>query len=166
MNDNILESRDKTYQKKDVSFVSEKDSFFDGSEIVKYSRPVKFEGYLVRNKGELKIVGDIDAEVLLNCSRCTTIFPYEVKIHIEEELSDTEGWENISIDADNIDVYEIIENDIMVELPVKRLCSENCKGLCQTCGKNLNLGQCNCADLYVDPRLEKLTQMFSNHKEV
>lgn len=156
----------KSFEKKTVELVVEKDSFFDGSEMVKCSQPIKFNGYLTKSKDSVKLIGDLSTEVLLNCCRCTKVFPYEVNIHIEEELSDTEDCEDISIDADNIDIYEIIENNIIVELPVKRLCDENCKGLCQTCGKDLNLGQCSCADLCVDPRLEKLSQMFSNHKEV
>lgn len=163
---NLKELNAESFDRKPMSFEVEKDSFFDGHEMVKYTRPIKFNGYLSRKKGDLKLIGDVSTEVLLNCSRCTKAFPYEVNIHIEEELSDTEDCGTISIDADNIDIYEIIENNIVIELPVKRLCDENCKGLCQTCGKDLNLGQCSCTDLYVDPRLEKLSQMFSNHKEV
>lgn len=166
MIEHLIDLNDKSFERKIIKLEIDKNEFFDGSEMIKYSRPIKFDGYLSRKKGDLKLIGDINAEVLLNCSRCTKVFPYEVNIHIEEELSDTEDCESISIDADNIDIYEIIENNIIIELPVKRLCDENCKGLCQTCGKDLNLEQCSCADLYVDPRLEKLSQMFSNHKEV
>lgn len=162
----INELNDKSYEKKYINIIIEKDSFFDGSESVTYSQPIKFDGYLRRKKGPLVLVGDVKTQVLLNCGRCMQVFPYEVNIHIEEELSDTDDCEIISINTDNIDIYEIIENCIILELPVKRLCKDDCKGLCQTCGKDLNHGQCSCADFYVDPRLEKLTQMFSNHKEV
>ncbi|WP_346931806.1 DUF177 domain-containing protein [Clostridium sp.] len=162
----INELNDKSYEKKDINIQLERDNFFDGGEIVAYSEPIKFDGFLRRKRGVLELIGDVDTEVLLNCSRCMKVFPYKINIHIEEELSNTEDCEIISIQADNIDMYEIIENSIMLELPVKRLCKDNCKGLCQTCGKDLNLGQCSCADLYVDPRLEKLTKMFSDYKEV
>lgn len=163
---NFKDLNDKNYERKNIDIEIEKDKFYDGSEMVKYSKSIKFNGFLRRKKEVIELVGDVDTEVLLNCSRCTKAFSYEVKVHIEEEISNTDDCEIISTNTENIDIYEIIENSILLELPVKRLCKEDCKGLCQTCGKDLNLGQCSCTDFYVDPRLEKLSQMFSNHKEV
>ncbi len=162
----LSEKNDKSYDKENVNIEFNKDSFSYSGEIIKYSKPIKFDGFLRRKKGVFELLGDVRTELFLNCSRCMKVFPYEVNIHIEEELSNTEDCEIISINTDNIDVYEIIENSIILELPVTRLCKDDCKGLCQTCGKDLNLGQCSCSDFHVDPRLEKLSQMFSNHKEV
>lgn len=58
-----------------------------------------------------------------------------------------------------IDVTEVIENNIIIELPIKRLCKENCKGLCQQCGVNLNFSKCKC-EKDIDPRLAKLKDFF------
>ncbi|SUY61625.1 ribosomal protein L32 family protein [Clostridium sporogenes] len=59
-----------------------------------------------------------------------------------------------------IDVTEVIENNIIIELPIKRLCKKNCKGLCQQCGANLNFSKCKC-EKDIDPRLAKLKDFFS-----
>jgi uncharacterized protein len=42
---------------------------------------------------------------------------------------------------------------------MKKLCSEDCKGLCPSCGKNLNDGPCNCAEEIIDPRWELLQKL-------
>ena len=54
-----------------------------------------------------------------------------------------------------------MENNILLTLPIKRLCKEDCKGLCQQCGNNLNLSTCQCDNDDIDPRLAKLKDLFS-----
>jgi len=84
---NFEDLNDKNYERKNIDIEIEKDKFYDGSEMVKYSKPIKFNGFLRRKKEVIELVGDVDTEVLLNCSRCTKAFSYEVKVHIEEEIS-------------------------------------------------------------------------------
>ena len=50
--------------------------------------------------------------------------------------------------------------DILLELPSKHLCKEDCKGLCPKCGKNLNMGDCGCDLRETDPRLEILKSLL------
>ena len=59
-----------------------------------------------------------------------------------------------------LDLDELTRADILLELPTKYLCSENCKGLCPVCGKNLNDGTCNCDLHQIDPRLEALKKLI------
>ena len=61
-----------------------------------------------------------------------------------------------------MDLDELIRTDILLELPTKFLCKEDCKGLCPTCGKNLNEGACNCQTHQIDPRLEVLKQLIDS----
>ena len=49
----------------------------------------------------------------------------------------------------------------MLELPTKVLCKEDCKGLCPKCGKDLNLGSCDCKTKDIDPRWQALSDLFS-----
>ena len=63
-------------------------------------------------------------------SRCSEDFFYHVNMDISEKLSDTikdEDREIISINNDKIDIYQIIENNLSMELPVKKICKEDCK---------------------------------------
>ena len=59
-----------------------------------------------------------------------------------------------------LDLDELLRSDILLELPYKYLCSEDCKGLCASCGKNLNEGPCGCNLHQVDPRLEVLKKLI------
>ena len=58
----------------------------------------------------------------------------------------------------NMDDY--IWSQVVISLPMKILCSNNCKGLCPQCGIDLNTQSCNCMDNTIDPRLEKLKELF------
>ena len=55
---------------------------------------------------------------------------------------------------------ELVEADLILSLPFKNLCREDCRGLCPICGKNLNEGLCGCRPQTADPRLEILRQLI------
>ena len=59
-----------------------------------------------------------------------------------------------------IELDELVTEDILLELPGKLLCKDDCKGLCAKCGKNLNEGDCQCDNNRIDPRLEVLKQLL------
>ncbi len=67
----------------------------------------------------------------------------------------------IPIDKDNVDISDHIKQFIILSLPIKRLCRENCKGLCPHCGNNINNNECECKSGYTDPRWEKLKDINS-----
>ena len=52
-----------------------------------------------------------------------------------------------------------------MEFPVRFLCREDCKGLCQRCGKNLNEGACDCTEREIDPRLAPLQRILDQMNE-
>ena len=58
-------------------------------------------------------------------------------------------------------LYEQIE----MEFPIRFLCKEDCRGLCQRCGRNLNEGECGCTQKEIDPRLEPLRALLEKMKE-
>lgn len=59
-------------------------------------------------------------------------------------------------EGDRFDLTEIIREQALLAKPMKHLCSESCKGLCQRCGKDLNAGPCGCKEDGDDPRWAKL----------
>lgn len=142
-----------------------KDIIFQGNEEISCNKAVDFEGMLIMTGDLLSLEGRINTELILNCSRCIEKFIYPVDIEIHEEFSnDGEDRDDnvIFIDSDNINITEIVENNIIMVLPIKILCSESCRGLCQHCGTNLNNRECDCDKKDVDPRLAKLKDMFLN----
>lgn len=96
----------------------------------------------------------VSAPVELECSRCLEPFSYKASTRLnavyswKKKLSNEEGdtyFELIDPEAKEIDLSQIIRESIILCLPMKPLCSENCKGLCSRCGGNLNSsGACNC----------------------
>lgn len=158
-----LKSRNNKTEK--VSLVLDEKGFFDGSEEINYLEPPKFDGLVSISGDIIDLEGKVTAKVELSCSRCLEKFPYVVEIHIHESFTNSlEGHsdEVALIKDDAIDINKVIENNIIIQLPIKRLCRENCKGLCQKCGANLNASQCNC-ETEVDPRLAKLKDFLSTN---
>jgi len=56
----------------------------------------------------------------------------------------------------------ILKDNIILNLPVKKVCDDNCKGLCPRCGVNLNEKTCDCKDENINPQLEVLKKFFDN----
>ena len=76
------------------------------------------------------------------------------------ELIDEENDDYIETPDYQLELDDLAISDILLELPSKFLCNDDCKGLCQNCGKNLNKGECDCSKSNVDPRLDILKQLI------
>ena len=59
-------------------------------------------------------------------------------------------------EGDEIDLDPYVFEEVMLNIPIKALCSESCKGMCPTCGKNLNIGECQCEKAGASVLAEKL----------
>lgn len=154
---------------KDISYDFEMETIqFDGDKI----RPlnaVKVNGK-VSSDGEIVVIkANIIVELELTCSRCLDTFIYPIDIDIEERFTksiELEEIEDITIvNSDILDVTELVENIIISTLPIKRLCTDECEGLCQSCGTNLNKSTCTCNVSDVDIRFAGLSALLNN-KEV
>lgn len=109
----------------------------------------------VTNTGDaFLITGKAKVKAQTECSRC--LDPVELNLlakidayYLIEAPSDSEDEINefeILPDDHNIPLGEIIKATLIVDAPPKPLCKEECKGLCQVCGKNLNKETCNCKE--------------------
>ena len=65
-----------------------------------------------------------------------------------------------------LDVDQLVRNELLLNLPMKVLCDENCKGICNRCGANLNYESCNCESSSPDPRMSVIQDIFKQFKEV
>ena len=155
----------KKYLKKDLDITVQENGFYDGSEYISFKSPINLKGKLSLVGDVIELNGIITTTLELQCSRCLSNFAKDVEVQIEEKLSTMENKDDdyIFIKGDVIDITEIIENNIIVSLPIRRLCSDECKGLCPQCGMNLNNSSCSCGDIDVDPRLAKLKDFFSSN---
>ncbi len=135
----------------------------------------KIEGEcnLLRIQRSILVKCALDTEVELTCSRCLEQFRHPLKIKFEEEFLPTvdvtsgvplpapEEATAFTIDEQHIiDLTEAIRQYSLMAIPMKALCSEDCAGLCPSCGKNLNEGKCDCPAQDIDPRWSKLTKLL------
>lgn len=99
-----------------------------------------------------------------SCDRCSTDFTREMDMLFEHKLAQTlvdDGNDDYIETPDfKLELDDIVISDILLSLPQKNLCKDDCKGLCQICGKNLNEGDCSCDKCEIDPRLEMLKQFM------
>ena len=82
----------------------------------------------------------------------------------EDEFEDDDA---IIFDGQELDLVDIIEQTLDFKIPASVLCKEDCKGLCQGCGANLNIEACSCNESandeeIIDPRFAKLKDLFKN----
>ena len=83
---------------------------------------------------------------------------------MEEKIEELD--EECFIVENSLDVDALIHNEILINLPMKVLCKEDCKGICKKCGMNLNMGSCKCDQTELDPRMSKILDVFNQFKEV
>jgi uncharacterized protein len=127
---------------------------------------------LMRTHSSVLVSCRLNTEVELTCSRCLGRFRQPLKIRFEEEFLPTldvlsgmplpppEDSAAFTIDEHHIlDIAEAVRQYALLALPIKPLCKIKCAGLCPTCGKNLNEGQCACPGPGADPRWDKLAEL-------
>ena len=72
-------------------------------------------------------------------------FVYDLNLICDDSISLNDLDEDIVLDSkQNLDFSDYIKNFIIVNLPQKKLCNDNCLGLCQRCGADLNKVSCKC----------------------
>jgi uncharacterized protein len=139
-----------------------------GTEALKFLEKVRFTGTVTNRVTTLLVQGEVTALVELECSRCGKKISYPVRIPFEETYSNQpqmlEGAEDEihGFEGDEIDIFPQVIQAILLDLPMKVLCREDCRGLCPECGENLNERQCLCAKEVVDPRLLALKNLLDD----
>ena len=128
------------------------------------SRPVEAAGTVTNHAGALELTGTARSLLDLACDRCGKEFSREKAVPLDcllaDELEDEENDDILLLDGDELDVGEAVTTAFILDMDTKNLCKEDCKGLCPTCGANLNETSCNCGKREVDPRLAALAQLL------
>jgi len=114
---------------------------------------------------DIRLRGRLSARLELQCARCLEAVPQDVKREFEllyrplgadagrDELSVTDAEAEIGYyQGDGILLEDVLREQVLLALPLKVTCREECKGLCPQCGKNLNQEQCSCSTQLEDPR--------------
>ena len=118
----------------------------------------------------LVIRGETNLTLAIPCGRCLEEVPTEIHLVIDRTAAFGESEEKDEEDeilcGMELDVDKLIYDEILLELPMKVLCREDCKGICTKCGANLNNETCACDRTEPDPRMAAIWDVFNQFKEV
>ena len=152
---------------------------------ISFAKPLSVSGLIVNNGELLDLSADVKGEATLQCGSCLDSYEQHLEFSFETRLirsSDEsvlfeDDWDEDGVDAilyegNVVDLTKIIQEYLLLELPMLKRCKENCKGLCSICGTNLNHETCKCFHteddddhLLVDERLKVLKDFFTTEGE-
>ncbi|MCD8037797.1 MAG: DUF177 domain-containing protein [Lachnospiraceae bacterium] len=139
---------------------------------IKEKSPVALK---LSNIGHSKVLveGSVKLTFLLACDRCLADVDHTFDLSFRSEVvspdyagADAEDYDSDFMEQYHLDADKLINNEILLNWPVKILCRQDCKGICKVCGKNLNDGECGCDDFVPDPRMAMFKDIFEANKEV
>lgn len=111
-------------------------------------KPVKIGGKIISRAGIVEARLTCMVEYKAPCDRCgedtADTYSFDIIRTIVTELENDDTEEMTVVPDMKLDLEEFCYADIIMSLPTKHLCKEDCKGLCPSCGTNLNLGRCDC----------------------
>lgn len=123
---------------------------------------------------KLEIEGKAKLALIIPCDRCLEPVRTDLEFEIVRTLDFSETEEGRMEDFEeqpyvngyNLDVDQLVCDELILNLPMKVLCSEGCKGICNRCGTNLNCETCDCDIRSTDPRMAVIQDIFKQFKEV
>jgi uncharacterized protein len=132
---------------------------------VDFTEPITVTGYVKNMAGYMVLSADVKVTYHTMCARCAEPVSSTLEISFEKDIASSgevsdENDDYIIIEDKKLDLLPPVEEEIMLEMPSRTLCKEDCLGLCQKCGKNLNEGDCSCEKKEVDPRLAILKTLL------
>jgi uncharacterized protein len=158
--------------KGDFAHVYQPEELNPVDERVSLTAPAAVNGKVRLSGNQVFVNGHVEARAQVECDRC--LKPVELPVNADftlEYISDsdyetaravelTEAEMSVSVfDGEAIDVDEIVKEQILLAVPTRMLCREDCKGICPECGIDRNTGECNCVTNDIDPRWAALKDL-------
>jgi uncharacterized protein len=158
--------------KGDFAHVYNPDELNPVDERVKLTAPATVNGKIRLAGNEVFVNGHVDTRAQVECDRC--LKPIELPVNTDFELEYITGSEyetsavaelteaemSVAVfDGEALDIDEIVKEQILLAVPTRMLCREDCKGICPQCGVDKNTGECNCETKEIDPRWAALKNL-------
>jgi uncharacterized protein len=137
-------------------------------EAFSFLTPVDYEIIVRKFENSVRLEGTIGCSLSLMCGRCLDAFPFSIQTSLdvglmkkvpvpeaELELAE-EDLEVYYYEGDEIDINPLVYEEVLLNIPIKPLCSEDCRGFCAVCGKNNNIEECHCNKVSYSLLEEKL----------
>jgi uncharacterized protein len=140
-----------------------------------FEKPVKVDLSVSKSGNQLICRGKVKTSVKLECSRCLLVYDEPVISNLDfvvdfgesptplyRDASEEDNYFVADPSSDSFKIDDLVRETIILTLPLKPLCAEDCKGLCPICGIDLNKSHCSCVKEKTDPRWEKLKDLLGN----
>lgn len=136
-----------------------------GEERVRLMRPPIVNGRIERDGNVVRLKGSMRAETEVDCDRC--LAPIRIPVETEFDVDYVPATDYASVetpelhendltvsiyDHETIDIDDLAREQVLLAMPSRSLCREDCKGLCPVCGINRNVQACQCESKEADPR--------------
>jgi uncharacterized protein len=159
-------------RKGDFAHVYQPDELNPVDERVRLTAPAAVTGKVRLSGNEVFVSGHVDTRAQIECDRC--LQPVEAPVSADFTLDYITGSEYESsevaelteaemsvavFDGEGLDVDEIVKEQILLAVPTRMLCREDCKGICPECGIDRNTGECSCGADNIDPRWAALKNL-------
>ena len=159
--------------KGDFAHVYQPDDLNPVDERIVLTEPATVSGKVRLAGNEVFVNGHVETRAQVECDRC--LQPVEIPVNTDFALEYITGSEyesaqavelteeemSVSVfDGEAIDVDEIVKEQIVLAVPTRMLCREDCKGICPECGTDRNTGDCNCVTNDIDPRWAALKKLI------
>jgi uncharacterized protein len=156
------------------------------AEGIRFPDPVRFEGRARATGGCYSLEGRVTGRVGIQCSRCATAVDHELDLEFavrvttealgsgQDAMEFDETDEGAQVPKTEMDVSwmpeaskvlpvdALVREQVLLDLPIRPLCRQDCKGLCPECGTDLNDKNCGCeraGEGSTDPRLAPLLEL-------
>jgi len=158
--------------KGDFAHVYQPEELNPVDERVNLTEPASVTGKVRLSGHQVFVNGHIDTRTRVECDRC--LKPVELPVSTDFTLEyisgrDYESSEVVELteeqmslavfNGEALDIDEIAKEQILLAVPTRMLCREDCKGLCPECGTDRNTGECNCITNDIDPRWAALKEL-------
>ena len=121
----------------------------------------------------MEITGSVNLHLQIPCDRCLkpVDVPFRLKPEREVDTNQTEEERIAALDEQPyvqgylLDVDRLVYDELIVNMPMKVLCRQDCKGVCPKCGADRNLQDCGCDLTELDPRMSVIRDIFRASQE-
>lgn len=147
-------------------------------EIASVKGKLEISGTAHKTEAGADVAGKITGRLEIFCDRCLMPLESAIDIQFQDDFVTLDIYEkaaaenhqvagadlDVSIyDGERIDINELVREQILLNLPARQLCEENCAGLCETCGANKNTENCSCEAEKIDPRWKALEELINKN---
>ena len=137
-----------------------------------FKSDVEVQATLEKSSGQLLLRAGVSTSAEVACDRCVKLIqqPLQSKYQMyyfweapEEDRYDPSEVQVLTPGQNVLDLTDDVRQTVVLSLPLKHVCREDCKGICPMCGKNLNDGPCTCTETREDGRWDKLKELQNNN---